>query len=115
MTTIYEGAAADGMNEEGLVANLLYLAELKYPAASPNDKRPTLPNSAWVQYVLDNYATTAEAVEALRKEEFRMVPIQAPTGEPGTVHQSISDASATLLSLSILTASSRSTMANNTR
>jgi choloylglycine hydrolase len=46
-----------------------------------------------VQYVLDNYATTAEAVEALRKEEFRMVPIQAPTGEPGTVHLSISDAS----------------------
>ena len=26
-TTIYEGAAADGMNEAGLVANLLYLAE----------------------------------------------------------------------------------------
>ena len=93
VTTIYEGAAADGMNEEGLVANLLYLAESKYPAASADDKRPTLPNSAWVQYVLDNYATTAEAVEALRKEEFRMVPIQAPTGEPGTVHLSISDAS----------------------
>ena len=63
------------------------------PPASADDKRPTLPNSAWVQYVLDNYATTAEAVEALRKEEFRMVPIQAPTGEPGTVHLSISDAS----------------------
>ncbi|MBY0225050.1 MAG: linear amide C-N hydrolase [Hyphomicrobium sp.] len=93
VTTIYEGAAADGMNEEGLVANLLYLAESKYPAASADDERPTLPNSAWVQYVLDSYATTAEAVEALRKEEFRMVPIQAPTGEPGTVHLSISDAS----------------------
>jgi choloylglycine hydrolase len=93
VTTIYEGAAADGMNEKGLVANLLYLAESKYPAASADDKRPTLPNSAWVQYVLDSYVTTAEAVEALRKEEFRMVPIQAPTGEPGTVHLSISDAS----------------------
>ena len=93
VTTIYEGAAADGMNEKGLVANLLYLAESKYPPASADDKRPTLPNSAWVQYVLDNYATTAEAVEGLRKEEFRMVPIKAPTGEPGTVHLSISDAS----------------------
>lgn len=93
VTTIYEGAAADGMNERGLVANLLYLAESKYPPASPEDKRPTLPNSAWVQYVLDTYATTAEAVEGLRKEEFRMVPIKAPTGEPGTVHLSISDAS----------------------
>lgn len=93
VTTIYEGAAADGMNEKGLVANLLYLPESKYPPESADDKRPTLPNSAWVQYVLDNYATTAEAVEGLRKEEFRVVAIKAPTGEPGTVHLSISDAS----------------------
>ena len=93
VTTIYEGAAADGMNEKGLVANLLYLPESKYPADDPNDKRPTLPNSAWVQYVLDNYATVAEAVANIRKEEFRIVAIKAPTGEPGTVHLSISDAS----------------------
>ena len=46
-----------------------------------------------MQYVLDNYATTAEAVDGLRKEEFRIVPIKAPTGEPGTVHLSVSDAS----------------------
>lgn len=93
VTTIYEGAAADGMNEKGLVANLLYLAESKYPAAAATDKRPTLPISAWAQYVLDSYATVAEAVEGLRKEEFRMVPIVSPTGEPGTVHLSISDVS----------------------
>ncbi len=93
VTTIYEGASADGMNEKGLVANLLYLAESKYPEAKADDKRPTLPISAWAQYVLDNYATVAEAVEALRKEEFRMVPILAPTGEPGTVHLAISDES----------------------
>lgn len=93
VTTIYEGAAADGMNERGLVANILYLAESSYEPARADDRRPTLPNSAWAQYVLDNYATTAEAVEGLRKEEFRLVPIQAPTGEPGTLHLSISDAS----------------------
>jgi choloylglycine hydrolase len=93
VVTIYEGAAADGMNEKGLVANLLYLAESKYPAARADDKRPTLSIAAWVQYVLDSYATTAEAVEGLRKEVFRMVPIVAPTGEPGTVHLSVSDAS----------------------
>ena len=92
-TAIYEGATADGMNEKGMVANLLYLVESKYPLASADDKRPTLPISAWAQYVLDNYATTAEAVEGLRREEFRVVPIQAPTGEAGTVHLAISDAS----------------------
>jgi choloylglycine hydrolase len=93
VTTLYDGAAADGMNEKGLVANLLYLPESKYPPADAADKRPTLANSAWVQYVLDNYATVEEAVADLRKESFRMVAITAPTGEPGTVHLSISDAS----------------------
>jgi choloylglycine hydrolase len=93
VTTIYEGAAADGMNERGLVANLLYLAESKYPAASPTDTRPPLSVAAWVQYVLDAFATTAEAVEGLRREPFRMVPIVSPTGEPGTVHLAVSDAS----------------------
>jgi penicillin V acylase-like amidase (Ntn superfamily) len=93
VTTIYEGAAADGMNEAGLVANMLYLAEADYPPAVKGDTRPTLPITAWAQYVLDNYATTAEAVEGLRAEAFRVVPIVAPTGEPGTVHLSVSDAS----------------------
>lgn len=93
VTTIYEGASADGMNERGLVANMLYLAESKYPPASAADTRPTLPVSAWAQYVLDHYATVAEAVEALRRETFRMVPIKAPTGEEGTVHLAISDPS----------------------
>lgn len=93
VTTIYEGAVADGMNEKGLVANLLYLAESKYPEASADDKRPTLSVAAWAQYALDSYATVAEAVEGLKKEEFRMVTIEAPTGEKGTVHLAISDAS----------------------
>jgi penicillin V acylase-like amidase (Ntn superfamily) len=93
VTTVYEGAAADRMNEKGLVANLLYVAEPKYPAAAAGDKCRTMPISAWVQYVLDSCATTAEAVEGLRKEEFRVVPITDPTREPGTVDMSVSDAS----------------------
>jgi penicillin V acylase-like amidase (Ntn superfamily) len=47
VTTIYEGATADGMNEKGLVANLLYLPESRYPAARAGDKRRTLPNCAF--------------------------------------------------------------------
>jgi choloylglycine hydrolase len=93
VTTIYEGAVADGMNEAGLVANMLYLAESEYQPEAAGDARPTLPISAWAQYVLDSYATTAEAVEGLKQEAFRVVPIIAPTGEAGTVHLSISDAS----------------------
>jgi len=81
------------MNEMGLVAKTLYLAESEYPPEVAGNKRPTPPITAQVQYVLDNYATTAEAVEALRKEDFRMVTVAAPNSEVGTVHLSISDAS----------------------
>jgi penicillin V acylase-like amidase (Ntn superfamily) len=93
VTTVYEGISADGMNEAGLVANMLYLAESQYEPARANDNRPTLPNSAWVQYILDNYGTVAEAVAGMKAGTFRIVPVKAPTGEPGTVHLSVSDSS----------------------
>ena len=93
VTTIYEGAAADGMNEKGLVANLLYLAESEYPARGRSDTRPTLPISAWVQYVLDNYATTAEAVEGDAQGGVPRGADHGADGRAGHVHLSISDAS----------------------
>lgn len=89
VASVYEGGTADGMNEKGLVANLLYLAESEYPSA--DDDRPTICITAWAQYVLDNFASVAEAVEALEKDEFRMVPVVAPNGAAGTVHLAISD------------------------
>ncbi|MHB8139080.1 MAG: linear amide C-N hydrolase [Smithellaceae bacterium] len=90
ITSGYESGSSDGMNEKGLVANLLYLAEAEY---SPDDKRPTLVTSAVVQYLLDNFATVEEAVAAMRQEKFRVAAVAAPNGRPGTVHFSISDAS----------------------
>ena len=90
VTSIYEGGTADGMNEKGLVANLLYLVESEYPAA--DDKRPGLCITAWAQHLLDNFATVNEAVEEIQKDAFRVVPVAAPNGEKGTVHLAISDA-----------------------
>jgi len=90
ITSGYEAGTADGMNEKGLVANLLYLTEAEYP---PDDKRPTLITGAVVQYLLDNFATVEEAVTAMRQEKFRVVTVAAPNGKPGTVHFSISDSS----------------------
>ncbi|MHB9099875.1 MAG: linear amide C-N hydrolase, partial [Syntrophales bacterium] len=86
----YESGTSDGMNEKGLVANMLYLAESEYP---PDDKRPTLVTGAVVQYLLDSFATVEEAVAAMRLEQFRVVTVTAPNGSKGTVHFSISDAS----------------------
>lgn len=91
VASIYEGATADGMNERGLVANLLYLAESEYPPAT--DPRPGMSIAAWAQYVLDSFANVAEAVTELRTEKFRVVPVTAPNGAAGTVHLAISDPS----------------------
>ncbi|WBX83860.1 linear amide C-N hydrolase [Sphingosinicella microcystinivorans] len=88
----YDVSTTDGVNEAGLNANLLWLAESEYPAFGARSK-PGLTIAAWAQYVLDNYATVAEAVDALRKEPFTIVTDNVP-GENRltTVHLSISDA-----------------------
>jgi choloylglycine hydrolase len=57
VASAYNMASADGMNEEGLVANLLYLAEADYGVP---DDHPPMSIALWAQYVLDNYATVAE-------------------------------------------------------
>jgi choloylglycine hydrolase len=90
IASAYESGTSDGMNEKGLVANMLYLAESEYP---PEDKRPTLVTGAVVQYLLDSFATVEEAVAAMRREAFRVVTVTAPNGAKGTVHFSISDSS----------------------
>jgi penicillin V acylase-like amidase (Ntn superfamily) len=85
-------ATSDGMNEKGLVANLLWLVQSEYPPFDRNGDQPGLTISAWTQYVLDNFATVAEAVEALRREEFVVVTDFIPgTDKFATVHLSISD------------------------
>ena len=91
VASVYEGGTADGMNEKGLAANLLYLAESEYAAA--DDKRPGICITAWAQYLLDNFDTVDAAVTEMRKEKFKVVPVAAPNGMVGTVHLSISDAS----------------------
>lgn len=90
VASVYEGGSADGMNEKGLVANLLYLAESEY--ATDDDRRPGVCITAWAQYMLDNFATVPEAVAEAKKDAFRVVPVLAPNGAKGTVHLAISDA-----------------------
>ncbi len=86
----YELGSTDGINEEGLVANLLYLAESDYGELNG---KPALSISLWLQYVLDNFATVSEAVEALEQETFRIIAPSLPNGKPAQLHLAISDAS----------------------
>ena len=87
-------ATPDGMNEKGLVANMLWLVKSEYPTFEKGGDQQGLTIAAWAQYVLDNFATVAEAVEDLRKEEFVVVTDFIPgTDKFTTVHLSLSDAS----------------------
>ncbi|MFM7843131.1 MAG: linear amide C-N hydrolase [Planctomycetota bacterium] len=85
----YDVGTADGVNEKGLVANLLYLAESDYGKA---DGKSVLSISLWAQYVLDQFATVSEAVTALESETFRVASPILPNGSPAQLHLSLSDA-----------------------
>jgi penicillin V acylase-like amidase (Ntn superfamily) len=86
-------ATPDGMNEKGLVANLLWLVASDYPPFERDGDKPGLTIAAWAQYALDNFATVAEAVEELSREEFVVVTDFIPgTDKFATVHLSLSDA-----------------------
>ncbi len=81
----------DGMNEKGLSANALYLAESDYGMPAAGDTRKPMSLTAWAQYALDNYGTVAEAVEAMKAEPFYIVGLALPDGHAGTAHLSLSD------------------------
>ena len=48
-----------GMNEIGLVVQILALAETKYPAL---DSHPSITIGQWIQYQLDNFSTVKEVI-----------------------------------------------------
>ena len=87
----YDIGTCDGMNEKGLVVNMLALVESDY--GKPAEGGKVICMSTWAQYILDNHATVAETVADLRKEEFCVQTIVLPTGRPANMHLAISDAS----------------------
>ena len=87
-----QSAIADGMNEKGLVVNLLYLTETDYGKRDPD--KPGVASSIYLQYILDNFSSVAEAVDALAKERIQIVPVPIPNSEHlPTMHVSLSDSS----------------------
>jgi len=53
-----------GMNEKGLVVELMWLDETKYPSS---DNRPAVGVLQWIQYQLDNSATIDEVIATDKK------------------------------------------------
>jgi len=93
ITSAWDIATTDGINEKGLVANVLWLVESQYPKFNPTTGEKGLTISAWAQYVLDNFATVQQAVDDLSKKDFVIVSDYIPgTDKFTTLHLSISDA-----------------------
>jgi choloylglycine hydrolase len=91
MESMEDGCTCDGINSEGLAANLQVLDSSKFP--SDGDKKMTI--AAWTQYVLDRFATVQEVVDALKKEEFIITTPKIPgTDRSAKLHLAVSDANA---------------------
>ncbi len=79
-----------GMNEKGLVVELMWLDGSKYPAA---DNRPAVGVLQWIQYQLDNAATTAEVINSDSK-------IRISEGTP--LHYLVADAGGNVATIEFL-------------
>lgn len=80
----------EGINEKGLVVNLLFLDGTQYETR--NQKRPGIAFYQWPQFYLDNYATVNEVIANLDKVQVVNTALGAeyPDGLP--LHVAIADA-----------------------
>ncbi|TAG66922.1 MAG: linear amide C-N hydrolase [Oscillatoriales cyanobacterium] len=85
ITSALDACTTDGINTQGLVANLLFLVESDYERGDGEEKLPKMSTAAWAQYFLDSFATV---------KEFEVDAPVIPDGsnKKSTVHLSISDA-----------------------
>ncbi len=84
----YGIGSSDGLNEKGLAASMLWLAESEY--GNREEGVPALGIALWTQYYLDNFATVKEAVEAFEREPYQLIPAMV-AGRQTAVHLQLSD------------------------
>lgn len=81
-----------GMNEKGLVVELMWLDETKYP---PADTRPAIGVLQWIQYQLDNCTTIDEVIATDKKLRI------SPTGTT-PLHYLVADANGKVATIEFL-------------
>lgn len=92
IASAYDVGTADGINERGLSAHLLWLTEADY--GKRDIRLPGLSISLWAQYFLDNFQTVNEAVASFEKKPFQPVAVKfGPKNQTATVHLALEDAS----------------------
>jgi penicillin V acylase-like amidase (Ntn superfamily) len=87
VTTIFGVGTADGFNERGLAAHMLYLKATDFGPREPS--KPGVHAGLWAQYLLDNAATVEEALGLLENVQVVMTEVR---GARTTVHLAIEDA-----------------------
>ncbi|MCV7227788.1 linear amide C-N hydrolase [Mycolicibacterium komossense] len=88
VTSVYGLGGIDGFNEKGLAAHGLYLQSTDF---GPRDtSKPGLHGGLWVQYLLDQAATVAEAVALMADVDVVMVSAR---GHQATLHVALEDSS----------------------
>lgn len=88
VTTIYGVGSADGLNERGLAAHMLYLNATDFGPRDPS--KPGLQAGLWLQFLLDNAANVEEALALLDTVQ---VVMAEERGHKTTVHLAIEDVS----------------------
>ena len=87
VTTVYGIGTADGFNDRGLAAHMLYLNATDFGIRDPS--KPGIHAGLWAQYLLDNAATVKEALALLDNVQIVMTEAR---GTKATVHLAIEDA-----------------------
>ena len=89
--SVHDYATADGINERGLAAQMLWLAESDY---GPRDSSlPGLSLTMWAQFFLDQFSTVAECLASMDEHPFQVRPQQeVHSGRAAFVHLALDDA-----------------------
>jgi penicillin V acylase-like amidase (Ntn superfamily) len=88
VTTVYGLGGIDGFNEKGLAAHGLYLQSTDF---GPRDaSKPGVHGALWVQYLLDQAGSVAEALALMPEIDVVMVSAR---GHDATLHVALEDTS----------------------
>lgn len=91
VATAYDLATVDGLNEKGLAAHVLWLAESDYGERDP--AQLGLSVSLWAQFYLDQFDSVEACAAYTRKHAIQVRPQGDPvSGRWSTVHLALSDA-----------------------
>ncbi|WP_167098118.1 linear amide C-N hydrolase [Mycobacterium sp. DL592] len=86
VTTIYGVGTVDGFNEAGLAGHGLYLEASDYGARDA--QKPALQAGLWLQYLLDQAATVAEALELMKHVQLVKIEVR---GHEANLHVALED------------------------